>query len=71
MRIFLKLLLIPSGIVMMLSLSNADKVELVLFSLIGLIVGILLYLSKCKRCSFSGKVEKIIGIVIDIILYHL
>ena len=68
MRIFLKLLLIPSGIVMMLSLSNADKVELVLFSLIGLIVGILLYLSKCKRCSFSGKVEKIIGIVIAIIL---
>lgn len=68
MRRFLKLLLIPSGIVMMLSLSNADKAELVLFSLIGLIVGVLLYLSRIDICFFAGKVEKIIGIVIAIAL---
>lgn len=66
-RRFLKLLLIPSGIVMMLSLSNADMVELVLFSLIGLMVGTLLYLSKFNICSLAGKVEKILGTVIAII----
>lgn len=68
MRRFSKLLLIPSGIVMMLSLSNADKVALVLFPLIGLAVGILLYLSKFNICSSAGKVERIIGSVIAIIL---
>lgn len=67
-KMFLKLLLIPSGIIMMLSLSNVDKVELVLFSLIGLIVGILLYLSKYEICSVAGKIEKIVGIVMGIIL---
>jgi hypothetical protein len=64
----MKLLLIPSGIAMMLSLSNADKIELVLFLLIGLIVGVLLNLSKVESCTFGGKVEKVIGIVLAFIL---
>lgn len=68
MRRFMKLLLIPSGIAMMLSLSNADKIELVLFLLIGLIVGVLLNLSKVDSCTFGGKVEKVIGIVLAFIL---
>lgn len=68
MKRFLKLLFIPSGMVMMLSLSNAERFELVLFSLIGSFVGVLLYLSEFDRRSFSGKVEKIIGIVMAIIL---
>ena len=68
MRRFMKLLLIPSGIAMMLSLSNADKIELVLFLLIGLIVGVLLNLSKVDSCTFGGKIEKVIGIVLAFIL---
>ena len=53
---------------MMLSLSNADKIELVLFLLIGLIVGVLLNLSKVDSCTFGGKIEKVIGIVLAFIL---
>lgn len=68
MRRFMKLLLIPSGIAMMLALSNADKIELVLFLLIGLIVGVLLNLSRVDSCTFGGKVEKVIGIVLAFIL---
>lgn len=68
MRRFMKLLLIPSGIAVMLSLSNADKNELLLFLLIGLIVGVLLNLSKVENRTFGGKVEKVIGIVLAFIL---
>lgn len=68
MRRFMKWLLIPSGIAMMVSLSIDDKIELVLFVLIGLIVGVLLSLSEVDSCNFGGKVEKIIGLVLAFIL---
>lgn len=65
----IRLLLIPSGIALLLSLAGAAKVELVLFSLIGLGFGVLLCFSEIDRYIPVNRVEYIVGIILAAILY--
>lgn len=64
----IRLLFIPSGMALMISLSKAEKYELVLFSLIGLALGALFCFSRIDRRFPANRAECIFGMAAAVFL---